>query len=101
MAGDPRKPPADDVRNPEAPEAVNREQSDDDAQAQTVAEAARHGRRLEDSKKPTGRDESDEEPELVDNLRQKERTGMSGMERSRGQRDHDDREAVPGHSRGR
>src|SRR3546814_8716545 len=63
MAGDPRKPPADDVRNPEAPEAVNREQRDDDAQAQTVAEAARHGRRLEDSKKPPGRDERDDRSE--------------------------------------
>src|SRR3546814_2028653 len=74
MAGDPRKPPADDVRNPEAPEAVNREQRDDDAQAQTVAEAARHGRRLEDSKKPPGRDERDDVQDLVDHMRQMERS---------------------------
>src|SRR3546814_7353206 len=80
MAGDPRKPPADDVRNPEAPEAVNREQRDDDAQAQTVAEAARHGRRLEDSKKPPGRDERDDVQDLVDHMRHMERSGRLDMD---------------------
>jgi hypothetical protein len=36
-----------DARNPaEAPEAVNREQRDEEAQAQTVGDAARKGRAM-------------------------------------------------------
>src|SRR3546814_13259352 len=98
MAGDPRKPPADDVRNPEAPEAVNREQRDDDAQAQTVAEAARHGRRLEDSKKPPGRDERDAVQDLGDHMRQMERAGSIDMDAYRRVRrdEHEEAELGPG-----
>src|SRR3546814_19370095 len=76
----------------EAPGAVNREQRDDDAQAQTVAEAARHGRRLEDSKKPPGRDERDDVQDLVDHMRQMERSGRIDMDAYRGERSDDDEE---------
>lgn len=92
MADESRKPPADDVRNPEAPEAVNREQRDDEAQAQAVAEAARHGRRLEDSKKSPGRDERDDVQDLVDHMRQMERSGRIDMDAYRGERSDDDEE---------
>lgn len=84
MADDPRKPEAD------APEARNREQDDEDAQAQSVAAAARREARLEDSdKKPTG-DEDDDVQDLVDHMRQMERSGRIDMDAYRGERSDDD-----------
>lgn len=86
MIDDPRKPEA------EAPEARNREQDDEAAQAQSVAEAARREARLEDSdKKPSG-DASDDAQDLVDHMRQMERSGRVDMDAYRGERSDDDEE---------
>lgn len=90
------KPPVDDARDPGAPEAVNREQRDDDAQAQSVAEDARRGRRLEDSAKPPSRDERDDTQDLVDHMRQMERSGRIDMDAYRGERSDDDEEGELG-----
>ncbi len=86
MIDDPRKPEAD------APEAHNREQDDEEAQAQSVAEAARREARLVNSdKKPSG-DESDDVQDLVDHMRQMERSGRIDMDAYRGERSDDDEE---------
>ena len=86
MIDDPRKPEND------APEARNREQDDEAAQAQSVAEAARREARLEDSdKKPSG-DASDDVQDLVDHMRQMERSGRIDMDAYRGERSDDDEE---------
>src|SRR3546814_8788545 len=74
MIDDPRKPEAD------APEARNREQDDEDAQAQSVAEAARREARLEDSDKPKSGDVADDAQDLVDHMRQMERSGRIDMD---------------------
>jgi hypothetical protein len=84
MAADARKPEAD------APEAHNREQDDEEAQAQSVAEAARREARLEDSDKKRSGDVSDDAQDLVDHMRQMERSGMIDMDAYRGERSDDD-----------
>jgi hypothetical protein len=89
-------PPIDDARDPGAPEAVNREQRDDETQAQSVAEDARHARRLEDSAKTPGRDERDDAQDLVDHMRQMERSGRIDMDAYRGERSDDDEEGELG-----
>ena len=83
---DDRKPESD------APEARNREQDDEAAQAQSVAEAARREARLEDSDKPTNGDASDDVQDLVDHMRQMERSGRIDMDAYRGERSDDDEE---------
>lgn len=77
-------------RNDEAPEARNREQDDEDAQVQTVAEAARRERPVEDSDKARSGDESDDIQDLVDHMRQMERSGRIDMDAYRGERSDDD-----------
>ncbi|HWT41100.1 MAG TPA: hypothetical protein VN152_00505 [Sphingopyxis sp.] len=84
MIDDPRKPEAD------APEARNREQDDEEAQAQTVAEAARRDRRQGDSDKVSSGDDSDDVQDLVDHIRQMERSGVIDMDAYRGERSDDD-----------
>jgi hypothetical protein len=84
MIDDPRKPEAD------APETRNREQDDEEAQAQSVAEAARHDRAQEDSDKVSRGDESDDVQDLVDHMRQMERSGVIDMDAYRGERSDDD-----------
>ena len=84
--------PANDV----APETRNREQQDEEAQAQTVAEAARKGRRLEDSDKTPARGETDDAQDLVDHMRQMERSGRIDMDAYRGERSDDDEEGELG-----
>ena len=84
MIDDPRKPEA------EAPEARNREQDDETAQAQSVAAAARREARLEDSDKKPGSDASDDVQDLVDHMRQMERSGRIDMDAYRGERSDDD-----------
>lgn len=84
MIDDPRKSEAD------APEARNREQDDEEAQAQTVAEAARRDRRQEDSDKVSSGDASDDVQDLVDHMRQMERSGVIDMDAYRGERSDDD-----------
>ncbi|NIJ35479.1 DNA-directed RNA polymerase delta subunit [Sphingopyxis panaciterrae] len=90
MADTPRKPES------EAPEALNREQQDEEAQAQTVAEAARRERRLEDSDKVKSGDESDDAQDLVDHMRQMERSGRIDMDAYRGERSDDDEDGELG-----
>lgn len=90
MAESPRKPET------EAPEALNREQQDEEAQAQTVAEAARRERRLEDSSKVRSGDETDDAQDLVDHMRQMERSGRIDMDAYRGERSDDDEDGELG-----
>ena len=92
MADDPRKPEAD------APEALNREQQDEEAQAQSVAEAARRETRLADSDKARSGDASDDVQDLVDHMHQMERSGRIDMDAYRGERsdDDEDEELGPG-----
>ena len=85
----------DTPRNDEAPETRNREQDDEEAQAQTVAEAARrarHARAVGDSDKVRSGDESDDVQDLVDHMRQMERSGRIDMDAYRGERSDDDEE---------
>lgn len=84
MADDPRKPEAD------APEALNREQQDEEAQAQSVAEAARREVRLADSDKARSGDANDDVQDLVDHMHQMERSGRIDMDAYRGERSDDD-----------
>jgi len=88
----------DDPRTPdsEAPEARNREQDDEDAQAQTVAAAARHARPLKDSDKVKTGDEGDDAQDLVDHMRQMERSGRIDMDAYRGERSDDDEDGELG-----
>ncbi len=96
MNDEPTPSPASDARDPGAPEAVNREQRDDEAQAQSVAEDARSGRRLEDSDKAPSRGERDDAQDLVDHMRQMERSGRIDMDAYRGERSDDDEEGELG-----
>lgn len=88
----------DDPRNTEseAPEAYNREQDDEDAQAQTVAAAARHGRPLADSDKAKSGGDGDDVQDLVDHMRQMERSGRIDMDAYRGERSDDDEDGELG-----
>jgi hypothetical protein len=89
---------ADSPRNTdsEAPEAINREQDDEEAQAQTVAEAARHERPLPESAKVSSGDPSDDVQDLVDHMRQMERSGQIDMDAYRGERSDDDEDSELG-----
>jgi hypothetical protein len=86
MIDTPRKP--DD----EAPETYNREQEDEEAQAQTVAESFRRDRRQGDSDKTPAREDRDDAQDLVDHMRQMERSGRIDMDAYRGERSDDDEE---------
>ena len=90
MIDDPRKPEAD------APEAHNREQDDEGAQAQSVAEAARREPRLTDSAKKSSGEASDDVQDLVDHMRQMERSGRIDMDAYRGERSDDDEDGELG-----
>ena len=92
MIDDPRATPDDTA----APETVNREQDDEEAQAQTVADAARHERPLGDSSKPPSRGEGDDTQDLVDHMNQMERSGRIDMDAYRGERSDDDEEGELG-----
>lgn len=87
MIDDPREP---DLQAAEAPEAHNREQDDEEAQAQSVAEAARHDRPQEDSAKVSSGGDSDDVQDLVDHMNQMERSGVIDMDAYRGERSDDD-----------
>ncbi len=88
--------PQDEPRNPDAPEAVNREQRDDAAQAQSVAEDARTARPLTASDKPAAHDETDDVQDLVDHMHQMDRSGHIDMDAYRGERSDDDEEGELG-----
>lgn len=79
-----------DPKNTDAPETVNREQDDEDTQAQSVAEAARKERPLADSSKAKTGDETGDAQDVVDHMRQMERSGKVDMDAYRGERSDDD-----------
>lgn len=82
-----------------APETVNVEQEDADAQAQTLAdEVLRRGSGdgLGDSEKVRTGDESDDVPDLVDKMRQMESSGRLDLDAFRGERNDDDEEGMLG-----
>ena len=80
-----------------APEAVNREQDDEAAQAQTVAETAQHERPLADSVKPNSGGDSDDAQDLVDHIHQMKRSGVIDMDAYRGEpSENEDGEIGPG-----
>ncbi|WP_432769664.1 MAG: hypothetical protein HEQ22_02665 [Sphingopyxis sp.] len=90
---------ADTPRNPDddaAPETVNREQQDEEAQAQDVADAARHSRLQEDSDKSPSNGEGDDAQDLVDHMRQMTRSGRIDMDAFRGERSDDDEDGELG-----
>jgi len=95
MADDPRDDESRDGDD-QAPEALNREQEDEDAQAQTVAEAARRERPLGESRKAKARYEDRDTPDLVDHMRQMERSGRIDMDAYRGERSDDDEDGELG-----
>lgn len=79
-----------DPKNTEAPEDVNREQDDEGAQAQSVAEAARTERPLVASDKPKTGDETDDVQDVVDHMNQMASSGRIDMDAFRGERSDDD-----------
>lgn len=83
-------------RHTAAPEAVNREQEDEDAQAQTVSTDARNAQRLADSDKTPAVGVSDDAQDLVDHMRQMERSGQIDMDAYRGERSDDDEDGLLG-----
>jgi len=89
---------ADKSRNTDnlPPEAINREQEDEEAQAQSVAEAARRERPLGESRKAKARYEDGDAPDLVDHMRQMERSGRIDMDAYRGERSDDDEDGELG-----
>ena len=61
-----------------------------------VAEAARRERRLGDSGKAPSRGEGDDAQDLVDHMRQMERSGRIDMDAYRGERSDDDEDGELG-----
>jgi hypothetical protein len=101
MTDRPRKFEGEDRQTEDlAPENQNVEQDDEDSQAQTLADEEL-GRGsddfgLDDSDKvPTG-DESDDVEDLVDHMRQMERSGRIDHDAFRGERNDDDEEGLYG-----
>ncbi len=83
-------------RATEAPEAVNREQDDEEAQAQTVGVEAHTSRALTDSDKPAAAFNVDDVQDVVDHMRQMTRSGRIDMDAYRGERSDDDEEGLLG-----
>lgn len=86
-----------DPRNKDlAPETVNSEQDDEQAQAQSVFDDAIDRATsvfgLEDSEKVNAGDDSDDVQDLVDHMRQMDRSGVIDMSAYRGERNDDDEE---------
>lgn len=79
-----------DTKQTDAPEAVNREQDDEESQAQSVAKAARTERPLADSEKPRSGDETDDVQDVVDHMNQMASSGRIDMDAYRGERSDDD-----------
>lgn len=83
-----------------APETNNSEQEDEQAQAQTVADEAQNrstsAEGLSDSEKVNSGDESDDAQDLVDHMRQMDRSGNIDMSAYRGERNDDDEEGLLG-----
>lgn len=96
MVDTPLKPEPSEAATSEAPEALNREQQDEQVQAQSVADAARGDRRQEESDKVHSGDERDDVQDLVDHMRQMERSGAIDMDAYRGERSDDDEDGELG-----
>jgi hypothetical protein len=79
-----------DPEQTNAPEAVNREQDDEETQAHAVADAARTERPLPASDKLKTGDETDDVQDVVDHMHQMERSGRIDMDAYRGERSDDD-----------
>jgi len=82
-----------------APETVNSEQEDADAQAQTFADEVLRGGTddgLGDSEKVRTGDENDDVPDLVDKMRQMDASGRLDLDAFRGERNDDDEEGMLG-----
>lgn len=83
-----------------APETLNREQEDEEAQAQTVADEALDRATsafgLEDSEKAKTGDDTDDAQDLVDHMNQMERSGRIDMSAYRGERNDDDEDETYG-----
>lgn len=79
-----------DPKDLDAPESVNQEQEDEEAQAQTVAEAARRERRLGESEKVSLGDDADDAQDVVDHMQQMARSGRIDTDAYRGERSDDD-----------
>ncbi len=79
-----------------APENQNSEQDDEGSQAQTLADESLRGSSgdfgLEDSDKVSSGDDSDDVPDLIDHMRQMERSGRIDNDAFRGERNDDDEE---------
>lgn len=93
----------DKIAGAESPDTDNREQYDEDAQAQTVADeilAARHDtrRKAAESRKPGGGSQNDDVQDLVDHMKQMETSGRIDMDAYRGERNDDDEEGGLGRS---
>ena len=89
-------------RNPDptlAPETINDEQEDEASQAHEVAEEARNrdtATGLGDSEKVKTGDPDDDVPDLVDHMREMDRSGRIDMDAFRGERNDDDEEGLLG-----
>lgn len=83
-------------REPLAPETDSAEQDDESSQAQTVAADATDrdtgGLGLEDSEKVKSGDGTDDLQDLVDHMRQMDRSGIIDMSAFRGERNDDEEE---------
>lgn len=97
--------PSEEIASAAAPEAVNLEQDDEGAQAQTVADEALGrvqggpgtGRGaepfgLDDTEKVKTGDETDDVQDLVDHMRQMETSGRIDMSAFAGERNDDEEE---------
>ena len=90
-----------DPRNRDlAPETENAEQEDESAQAQSVADEAIDRATsvfgLDDTEKVGSDDESDGVQDLVDHMKQMDRSGIIDMSAFRGERNDDDEEGSLG-----
>lgn len=88
----------------ESPDTDNREQYDEDAQAQTVADeilASRQDmrRKTAESRKHASGSQSDDVQDLVDHMKQMETSGRIDMDAYRGEQNDDDEEGGLGRSR--
>ncbi|MFC4256985.1 hypothetical protein GRI97_14325 [Altererythrobacter xixiisoli] len=102
MNEDPRTIPAEPRDQDDAPELHNSEQEDEEAQAQTIADEARHGERaapspLDSSKSSEGGEVMDDaSQDLIDLMRDMEQSGQIDMRAYRGEPNMDDEDETYG-----
>ena len=92
--------PAKDPQNSEAPEGKNRSQRDESTQAQTIGSEAQHidtGTMASEHAPNTGTNVTpDDAQDLVDHMKQMERSGTIDRDAFRGERNDDDSESPLG-----